>query len=223
MNDTKLDPRSLTAEERAIVESTVTALASCGFGTGDSRWESPYGMALERIEYSRALFAPTESEPEKAEWTGNVKCPDCGRLVNEAHCGGPNHVYQRAQPAPVAEGEMPEAVEFWGVERTKDNNLIGPMRSDGFKVRNIVFHNERGEGLIDGAQDRHDAEADLVAAAVNAYRSQPVARVEMTPELERLLTLCESIEIASDRQVTNSIHTDAKVVRAQATAPKGKP
>lgn len=52
----------------------------------------------------------------------------------------------------------------WGIEQTRMRNWIGPMRSDGIKVSEIVTSTER-EGLIDSARERNDANARLIAAA----------------------------------------------------------
>ena len=73
----------------------------------------------------------------------------------------------------------------WGIEQTNRRNWIGPMRTDGAKVSEIVTSTDR-EGLIDSSKDRNDANAALIVRAVNCHHemlealktiaSYPVAR-----------------------------------------------
>lgn len=107
------------------------------------------------------------SEPAKVEceeegkWTGNVKCPDCGRLVNEAHCGGPNHVYQRvrpAQPEPVAH----EDAEF--------------MRAGALAMARIIERDEKPEPVAEVKGVRFE---DWPAAQERA-----IAEIESRPQVD---------------------------------------
>ena len=52
----------------------------------------------------------------------------------------------------------------WGVEQTPERNWIGPMRSDGRKINEIVCSTDR-EGLREDAVAENDANARLIAAA----------------------------------------------------------
>lgn len=64
----------------------------------------------------------------------------------------------------------------WGIERTKSNNWIGPLRQDGSgKVAEIAFSNDRDDDLTADAIIRADADADLVVHGVNALLAKEAA------------------------------------------------
>lgn len=92
MSDTKLRPEDLTAEERAIVEDTVTEY--CPHISSEA-WPETYEWALQRIEARRAFFGQGESE--------KVECPKCKQKVGPGwdHEVSPQRfTCQRPQPAP---------------------------------------------------------------------------------------------------------------------------
>ncbi len=79
MSDTKLDPRSLTSEERAIVDY----LALQEWISGRSGSERAYMIGLkdstDMILARRAVFGEPASDPAK------VECPNCGEMTSENH------------------------------------------------------------------------------------------------------------------------------------------
>ena len=116
MSDTKLDPRSLTSEERALWDQ----LAMRALGNGCYAYECfaiTEGVFRELLEKRRAIFGgpasevPVEeirrywrgpigsadakklsdwldSQPEPASEPAKVQCPNCGEMTVDGHCVG---------------------------------------------------------------------------------------------------------------------------------------
>ncbi len=162
MSDTKLDPRSLTSEERAIVDLIAN---NCATGTaGSGGWGGYYDKAWElakpAILARRALFGSPASEPAK------VECPNCRQKVgpgwdHEVH--DEQFTCQPAQPEPVA-AEMPDLQDAL-------NDLWNAMGVPRLDVREISV----SEAIIRKAIE-----------AISTHAAQP-AKARMTEELEELL------------------------------------
>ncbi len=186
---------------------------------GPSKWSCETHPASEG--------AKVECE-EEGKWTGNVKCPDCGRLVNEAHCGGPNHVYQRvkpAQPSPVAaSSEMPEEV--------REAARILRVASKGYVGFTTSFLGGKADDLESWWRSQQAEFAQLenkivsLAHEIETMRSQPApTKVRMTEELKEVLSAANAqadrdSERGNDKQA-NEVWNAIAAVRAQAEQAQG--
>jgi len=172
MGNTKLDPRSLNAEERAIVDHEASRFHRDW--TGEARYEAALSICEPIILARRAIFGEPASEG------GKVECPNCHHedtghawKVNgelRYSCKGWN---KPAQPEPVA-AEMPEAVR----------NAIHRMRW-------IADHN-CGPYFQEWGKPVREA-ADALESFWLTHAAQP-AKARMTEELERVLDAAEIAE-----------------------------
>ena len=161
MGNGTLDPRSLTSEERAIVEEMVTRLP-VSWGVlpsnlgGNSpywlgyltqlEWSQSYESAFDRILARRAIFAEPASEG------GKVECPNCHHedtghawKVNgelRYSCKGWN---KPAQPEPVA------AEGRWSI-----NTVAGETFANWVKPAPAVAMTEELEVVLDYLEEHCD-------------------------------------------------------------------
>ena len=158
MGNGKLDPRSLTSEERAIVDALVLRyLDACLPLTDAQLFQRAAHLSQEMIVARRKFFGEPASEPAK------VECPNCGKDKHDGEHIHPDSYLQEiplayvcqkkpAQPEHVAE-EMPEAVS-----RALDDLRSAHCYSTAFALNSFW----------------------------RTHAAQP-AKVRMTEELERVL------------------------------------
>ena len=80
MSDPKLDPRSLTSEERAIVDALVLRyLDACLPLTDAQLFQRAAHLSVEMIVARRKFFGEPASDP------AGVECPECGEMASENH------------------------------------------------------------------------------------------------------------------------------------------
>lgn len=80
MSNTKLDPRSLTSEERAIVDALVLRyLDACLPLTDAQLFQRAAHLSVEMIVARRKFFGEPASDP------AGVECPECGEMASENH------------------------------------------------------------------------------------------------------------------------------------------
>jgi len=191
MSNTKLDPRSLNAEERAIVDHQAFRYHSA--------WkpEDRYRTALDYCEplilARRAIFGEPASEGKVeylcpycgvatdgpthlrklehgAEWTCNRRCSNCHAPSGDHElCERCESILKRqpAQPESVA-AEMPEAV--------REAARILRVASKGYVGFTVSFLNSK---------------ADALESFWRTHAAQP-AKVRMTKELRRALDAAEA-------------------------------
>lgn len=104
-----LDPKTLNAEERALLDRHASKLYAEQPGSGGDA-AGAYADGLRLIEARRALLSPAQPEPKREE-----VCPNCKKPANsvDGHLDLPGFAYlcqPAPPPAPVA-SELPEAVE----------------------------------------------------------------------------------------------------------------
>lgn len=183
MGNEKLDPRSLTPEERAIVDAMVN---ECSAEVEVEDFVAVYQWAFKRILARRAIFGEPASEPAK------VECPNCGEEKESnplghsyvAELGGEILYYCKpAQPEPSDTDAEHEAAwrEFKGkpervAEEMPDlqdalNDLWNAMGVPRLDVREISV----SEAIIRKAIE-----------AVSTHAAQP-AKVRMTEEFAAVL------------------------------------
>lgn len=188
MGNTKLDPRSLNAEERAIVDHEASRFHRDW--TGEARYEAALSICEPIILARRAIFGEPASEG------GKVECPNCHHedtghawKVNgelRYSCKGWN---KPAQPEPVA-AEMPEAVSVntWQLEELlKYADLAEVSLRTGFHPPEFLFEpaDRSLRQCIDAIKEQRDQ--------WRTHAAQP-AKARMTEELERVLDAAEIAE-----------------------------
>ncbi len=161
-----IDPKTLSVEERAIVEETVTANVSFDGLACDLFWDKCYEFAIQRILARRALFGEPASEGAK------VECPNCREVTDQVHriFDGP---YFGCQPAP------PKVAMTEELERVLD-----VAKWEAHSIRSIAD----GDYPNSPESARSRAEADEIDAAIAAVRAQ-AAGVKLPPveAIRRLL------------------------------------
>lgn len=212
MSDTKLDPASLTAEERAIVEDAVSHHAffdADGNIVECDEWTWCYRSAIARILARRALFAPPASEEKVTKY----KCRECGEVSTYPDCcnygtQNPEKV-EPAQPEPAAtEMPCPECGQPTTGNVFMSDHLCRPPAppsemppQDEVKA---VAHNVRECGSDEAA-------ALILALSLVKWRSQP----EPTPPSEMPIDRARQIaaQCWCDPE-TESIEMDARLAEA---------
>mgnify|MGYP001286152139 CR=1 FL=1 len=193
MGNTKLDPRSLTSEERAWCDAIAVALCSSGSYSAAGAINEAVTLGLPE---RRAIFGEPASEGGKveylcpycgvatdgpthlrklehgAEWTCNRRCSNCHAPSGDHElCERCESILKRqpAQPESVA-AEMPEAV--------REAARILRVASKGYVGFTVSFLNSK---------------ADALESFWRTHAAQP-AKARMTEELERVLDAAEIAE-----------------------------
>lgn len=191
MSDTKLDPASLTAEERAIVEDAVSHHAffdADGNIVECDEWTWCYRSAIARILARRALFAPEKKE------TAKVECPNCGEKVptrtyhiaRNVAGGIPSGEWEgnnyTCQPSPPAEMPCPECGQpTTGNVFMSDHLCRPPAPPSEMPEADLTFHINRLESMMSRNVILGDVKESVFALIVHC-RSQPVTfAYDVTP------------------------------------------
>ena len=235
---TKLDPRSLTSEERAIVDAFCVQHYAAKTTTSVTPTEH-YQWSLDAMEpyilARRAIFGEPASEPAKMGYV----CPKCG-ASEEGHydCRARSYTCKPAQPEPVAEvgnedcvkakqegpwlakvlepvaAEMPEAVQSASRLLRSMSYPSSSMTADALES----FWRTHAAQLND-EREHLQHKVDMANVKANmAHATQP-AKVRMTEELKDVLAAANAkadrdSERGNDKQA-NEVWNAIAAVRAQ--------
>ena len=204
-----IDPKTLSVEERAIVEETVTANVSFDGLACDLFWDKCYEFAIQRILARRALFGEPASEGAKVETTAD-------RIAADLAAG----TFRGAQPKPAAPVGNEDCLKAkaegpWLAEVLKPAAPVGEMPEA--VRRAIQCLRETNAGIVHylGVDGKV---ADALETFWRTHAAQP--KVAMTEELERVLSTLHILAGEMGTNVGNGVRADIAAVRAQASQPQ---
>lgn len=224
-----LDPKTLNAEERALLDRHASKLYAEQPGSGGDA-AGAYADGLRLIEARRALLSPAQPEPKREE-----VCPNCKKPANsvDGHLDLPGFAYlcqPAPSPAPVA-SELPEAVEEAALALRLAVNPCDGSPSDErlLSAADALEAWARSQTQpVDASAVYDEGFADGVALQKRC-EAQPSA-VGMTPELEMVLKaaslrcgyLLRGAQTKTKLTESRRLSTAIAAVRAQAASAQPK-